>query len=1480
MAFANVTVTSTEPNITVSANATNVSVAQTTSNITVSSSATLSNADIRAALGNTFPILYDTSTGVISIDGSAISGGNVVNSGNLSGNITIDKQDGAFFEITPTANITGITLNNFNAGETLTLVFEQNAIGGAQIDTTTHASNWTAWNFAAGSTTIDTNPNNWSVMSIFGLGTTGSAASEYYASIVREEANDTITNLTVTNNVSAGGNVSGTNFIGNVVGTVSSLSNHDTDDLSEGSSNQYFTQSRARTSINVSTNSASGGGALSYNSGSGTLIYTPPDLSSFGLTNAQAQAFIESSGLTMTANVTSNSLISTTNNISGQNITASGIFTGGSAVTDTHNLTGNLNVTGNVEVSGNLNYRNVTDLQVQNTELIMNANAATDSTVSFIVNRPVGGANTVLRWNESDDKWQFSNDGSTYQNLIGLTDFSITTASASGSGALSYSNTTGVFTFTPADLSAGVSNAQAQAFIEANGLDMTANITSNALISTSANIDSTASINFTADTSDFAIIKVEADTPSDSTSILDVTSARSADGGPQNIYRKATGTIASPGAIGTRDYVYRNRFFGHDGTDYQETFGAMVYQDSDVGGVSANIVPLAYEFYTHQGGNVNAGFIQSLIRMDSDRNIIFNDDGTRTFGSGQGNANITMDGTINTVSGINATGNISGGNVIATTGLHGAKITIPDASAGQSSIANIEFGIGGANTITIANNGSLVFSDNNGVLTGVNLFNASNQINCLHGNINASTNSSAGGFSGGIGLTKPTDGTIYSGYSLAIGTDRPQGTIAITRDGAGSSVNDQSWHKYEFFGSDTGSSRDEGIRLDYYRSLGQESGPTVVGDNDIIQENRYHGYDGTQFYNGAKDYVYHDTLGGAASSNTMNLTREFTTEPSLGNETSRLRLCANGTIQFNTNGVLQDGTNGGNASIALDGTISSVANITATGNVQGAYVLGNGSALSSLTSSQITDFSSASNSAITTKLGDLTSNVDTTASLNFTADTSDLALITAVADTGSSGTTVLDITSARSGDGGPQTFYSKATGSIASPGAISTRDYVYRERYKGHDGTDYQETMGYMVYQDSDVGGVSSNIVPLAFEFYTNNEGNVNAGFIQSLIRMDSNRTIMFNDDGTRTFGSGTGNANITQDGTINTVADINATGNIVSSANINAAGGTLTGIVTSNSNITTTANVSGNYILGNGSQLTGISGTYSNSDVETFLSANVVTANIDTQGNINVNQDIHLANAVFTDKIFPFTSGGTFSLTSLRATDVGIGSPTFFFPDTGANQTGAVLTTQANGVGTFNIGLSTESESSVEMIESKIYRDGTNGTAMDFYKAGGNIASPTAPGANDYVVQMDCFIHDGTQFLNAAGYHVFQDGDSGSVGTNDTPVSHEFYVKKDQTGFQKSVMKLTADQTIIFNDTGVRNFGNYKGTANISADGSFHTAGDVTIDGRLKLPNYTTTEVNALSSPAAGDTVFNTTENTICFYNGSAWHKVTSTAL
>ena len=82
---------------------------------------------------------------------------------------------------------------------------------------------------------------------------------------------------TTTVDISGTGYATGTliaNLEGNVTGTVSSISNFDTDNLSEGSSNLYYTDARARASISVTD--SGGDGALAYNSSTGVITYTGP----------------------------------------------------------------------------------------------------------------------------------------------------------------------------------------------------------------------------------------------------------------------------------------------------------------------------------------------------------------------------------------------------------------------------------------------------------------------------------------------------------------------------------------------------------------------------------------------------------------------------------------------------------------------------------------------------------------------------------------------------------------------------------------------------------------------------------------------------------------------------------------------------------------------------------------------------------------------------------------------------------------------------------------------------------------------------------------------------------------------------------------------------------------------------------------------------------------------------------------------------
>ena len=48
----------------------------------------------------------------------------------------------------------------------------------------------------------------------------------------------------------------------------------------------------------------------------------------------------------------------------------------------------------------------------------------------------------------------------------------------------------------------------------------------------------------------------------------------------------------------------------------------------------------------------------------------------------------------------------------------------------------------------------------------------------------------------------------------------------------------------------------------------------------------------------------------------------------------------------------------------------------------------------------------------------------------------------------------------------------------------------------------------------------------------------------------------------------------------------------------------------------------------------------------------------------------------------------------------------------------------------------------------------------------------------------------------------------------------------------------------------------------------------NVSVDDPFQLKSYTTTQRDALSSPEAGDTVYNSTTGTIDYYNGTQWNS------
>jgi hypothetical protein len=163
----------------------------------------------------------------------------------------------------------------------------------------------------------------------------------------------------------------------------------------------------------------------------------------------------------------------------------------------------NVIIQGDLTVSGTTTTVNTTELNIGDSLITLNSDLDSSTAPSensgIEINR--GSADdAALIWNESSDKWQISSDSSTYNDIsivdtvsdlsdtsisglandqvlkynsttarwenqadaggIQLTDLSVgAEETASGDGGINYSNTTGVFTYTPPDLSSYLTSA-------------------------------------------------------------------------------------------------------------------------------------------------------------------------------------------------------------------------------------------------------------------------------------------------------------------------------------------------------------------------------------------------------------------------------------------------------------------------------------------------------------------------------------------------------------------------------------------------------------------------------------------------------------------------------------------------------------------------------------------------------------------------------------------------------------------------------------------------------------------------------------------------------------------------------------------------------------------------------------------------------------------------------------------------------------
>ena len=113
---------------------------------------------------------------------------------------------------------------------------------------------------------------------------------------------------------------------------------------------------------------------------------------------------------------------------------------------DSAYFSGDVNISGDLIISGTTTTINTETLTLQDNIIVLNSNSAATPTEDAGLEVERGNStNVVLKWDESDDRWQFTNDGSTYYNIPISTEYnnySLPLATATVRGGIElFSNT-------------------------------------------------------------------------------------------------------------------------------------------------------------------------------------------------------------------------------------------------------------------------------------------------------------------------------------------------------------------------------------------------------------------------------------------------------------------------------------------------------------------------------------------------------------------------------------------------------------------------------------------------------------------------------------------------------------------------------------------------------------------------------------------------------------------------------------------------------------------------------------------------------------------------------------------------------------------------------------------------------------------------------------------------------------------------------
>lgn len=203
------------------------------------------------------------------------------------------------------------------------------------------------------------------------------------------------------------------NVTGNVTGTVSSITNHDTDTLSEGSSNLYHTTARARGAISAT-------GSLSYNSTTGVVSFTQgnTDTITEGSTNLYHTTARARGAISATGNISYNSSTGVISLATNQDVTFDDVI-----------------VDGNLTVNGTTTTVNSNTVNIGDNIITLNSDeTGTPSQDAGITIERGTSTNKSLVWTESTDKWGVGSEtfvaGTFEGNLTGAVTGNASTATA------------------------------------------------------------------------------------------------------------------------------------------------------------------------------------------------------------------------------------------------------------------------------------------------------------------------------------------------------------------------------------------------------------------------------------------------------------------------------------------------------------------------------------------------------------------------------------------------------------------------------------------------------------------------------------------------------------------------------------------------------------------------------------------------------------------------------------------------------------------------------------------------------------------------------------------------------------------------------------------------------------------------------------------------------------------------------------------